>query len=237
MQFRRGPVGTGIDQLVHRVLNGWWWHRVTHVAGGPGWPTPWRVVMTQDAARGSGSEPSTILAARQRGISESSNDPYRMVPPIPPRARERRAAVGAGGGQRKPNTAARTHQAPTTGAPVALDFFVTPGPYPVGEVKGRCPAGLDDFVGVASFTVIRGGRTYRVFGTGGELDAGVVRFGQQDLDWDGRDIRIWLITATPNGIVADPTPINPSPSAAPSPGGRQQEPQRGLIITSTHQTR
>lgn len=126
---------------------------------------------------------------------------------------------------------------PQQGAPVALDFFVTPGPYPVGEVKGRCPAGLDDFVGVASFTVIRGGRTYRVFGTGGELDAGVVRFGQQDLDWDGRDIRIWLITATPNGIVADPTPINPSPSAAPSPGGRQQEPQRGLIITSTHQTR
>jgi hypothetical protein len=75
----------------------------------------------------------------------------------------------------------------------------------VGEVKGRCPAQLDDFVGVASFTVTRGDLTYRVFGTG-EQGAGVVRFQQQDLGWDGRYIRTWLITATSTGIVATPDP-------------------------------
>jgi hypothetical protein len=82
---------------------------------------------------------------------------------------------------------------------------VPPGPYPVGEVKGRRPVSLDDFLGVTSFTVIRGDLTYRVFGTG-ELDAGVVRFRQQDLGWDSRDIRSWTITAITGGIVAEPEP-------------------------------
>ena len=86
---------------------------------------------------------------------------------------------------------------------MATNAAVQPGPYPVGEVKGRCPANLDDFIGVASFTVTRGGLTYRVFGTG-EKGAGVVRFRQQDLGWDGRDIRTWLIIATATGIVATP---------------------------------
>ena len=88
---------------------------------------------------------------------------------------------------------------------MATNAAVQPGPYPVGEVKGRCPANLADFVGVASFTVTRGGLTSRVFGTGEQGD-GVVRFRQQDLGWDGRDIRTWLITATATGIVATPNP-------------------------------
>jgi hypothetical protein len=86
---------------------------------------------------------------------------------------------------------------------VATNTAAPAGPYPVGEVKGRYPAGLGDFLGVASFTVSRGELTYRVFGTG-EQDADRVRFRQQDLGRDGRDSRTWLITATPNGIVADP---------------------------------
>ena len=93
----------------------------------------------------------------------------------------------------------------------AADYLVPPGPYPVGEVKGRSPAELSDFIGVTSFTVIRGDLTYRVFGTG-EHHSGVVRFRQQDLGWDGRDIRTWLISTCPNGIVAAPdqSPAPPS---------------------------
>jgi hypothetical protein len=105
---------------------------------------------------------------------------------------------------------------------VTVDSPVPPGSYPVGEVRGRGPAGLDDFVGVASFTVITGDRSYRVFGTGGRLDVGVVRFGQQDLGWDGRVIRTWLITATPNGIVAVPDPDRPVALGGTSPAGTEQ---------------
>jgi hypothetical protein len=80
---------------------------------------------------------------------------------------------------------------------------VTPGTYPVVEVKGRAPVSLEDFLGVTSFTVIKAGLTYRVFGTG-HPDNAVVRFQQQDLGWDGRDLRAWTITATPSGADAEP---------------------------------
>jgi hypothetical protein len=80
---------------------------------------------------------------------------------------------------------------------------VQSGPYPVSEVRGRVPAGVEDFVGVSSFAVIKDGLSYRVFGTG-DLTGGVVRFQQQDLGWDGRNIRMWTITATAAGVVAEP---------------------------------
>ena len=77
---------------------------------------------------------------------------------------------------------------------------VLPDPYPVGDVKGGCPA---------EFTVTRGDLTYRVFGTGEPVD-GEVLFRQQDLGWDWWEIRTWLITAPPNGIAANPDPIDPN---------------------------
>jgi hypothetical protein len=89
------------------------------------------------------------------------------------------------------------------------------GPYPVAEVNGRSPTGLDEFLGVTSFAVLKGDLTYRVFGTG-QAATGTVRFQQQDLGWDGRDIRTWTITTTPRGIVAVPDDehailLDPSP--------------------------
>ena len=80
---------------------------------------------------------------------------------------------------------------------------VTRDCYPVVEVKGRRPAGLEDFLGVTSFAVMKGDLPYRVFGTG-DLRTGMVHFQQQDLGWDGRDIRTWAISSTPHGIVAEP---------------------------------
>ncbi len=79
------------------------------------------------------------------------------------------------------------------------------GPFLVGEVNGRRPAGLDDFIGVTTFTVINRDLTYRVFGYG-QLDAELVQFPQQDIGWDGGDIRTWLITDDTDGIVAHPYP-------------------------------
>ena len=86
-------------------------------------------------------------------------------------------------------------------APSPVQGPATTDAYPVVEVKGRHPTGLDDFLGVTSFAVMKDGLTYRVFGTG-DLRTGMVRFQQQDLGWDGRDIRTWTITSTPHGIVA-----------------------------------
>jgi hypothetical protein len=88
-------------------------------------------------------------------------------------------------------------------APSPVQGAATPDSYPVVEVKGRHPVGLDDFLGVTSFAVIKGDLTYRVFGVG-DLQTGMVRFRQQDLGWDGRDIRTWTITSTPHGIAARP---------------------------------
>jgi hypothetical protein len=88
-------------------------------------------------------------------------------------------------------------------APSPVQGPATRGPHPVVEVKGRRPAGLDDFLGVTSFAVMKGDMTYRVFGTG-DLGSGMVHFQQQDLGWDGRNIRTWTIINTPQGIVAEP---------------------------------
>jgi len=79
------------------------------------------------------------------------------------------------------------------------------GPSPVSEVNGRVPATLEDFLGVTSFTGIRGDLAYRVFGTG-EPGAGLIRFRQQDLGRDGRTTRTWTITVTRDrgGITAEP---------------------------------
>jgi hypothetical protein len=76
-------------------------------------------------------------------------------------------------------------------------------PFPVDEVKGRRPSGLDDFLGVTSFTVLSGDLPVLVFGTGEQCADGV-RFRQQDLGRDGKEIRTWLITTAPDGIVAAP---------------------------------
>ena len=70
----------------------------------------------------------------------------------------------------------------------ATDPPSQPLSYRVGEVKGQCPAGLEDFLGVASFTVIHGNLTERVFGSGEQI-AGAVRFRQQDLGGNGREVR------------------------------------------------
>ncbi len=84
----------------------------------------------------------------------------------------------------------------TAGAPMTRT-------YAVGEVKGRRPGGLDDFLGVTSFTVVEGDLTVLVFGAG-EQSADGVRFRQQDLDRHGKEIRTWLITTAPDGIIAHP---------------------------------
>jgi hypothetical protein len=73
----------------------------------------------------------------------------------------------------------------------------------VVEVAGGRPAGLHDFLGVTSFVVLAGDRTQLVFGTGRKSADGV-SFRQQDLGWDGKEVRTWRITTAPDGIVANP---------------------------------
>ena len=92
------------------------------------------------------------------------------------------------------------------------------GKFPVQEVNGNPPTDLSAFLGVTAFTVIRGDLTYRVFGTGNAHD-NVVIFRQQDLGWDGRYIRTWIITATPSGLLAEPeSPATGRPDTPTPPG-------------------
>lgn len=95
-----------------------------------------------------------------------------------------------------PSSASVPHQhTPATASPPA-------GRFPIGQVNGNHPSDLTAFVGVATFTVIHGYLTYRVFGTG-NAHGQHVTFHQHDLGRDGRFLRTWTITATPDGIVAE----------------------------------
>lgn len=51
---------------------------------------------------------------------------------------------------------------------------VPPRAFPVSEAKGQRPAGVDDFLDAALFTVVRGDLSYRVFGTGALEDGWLV---------------------------------------------------------------
>jgi hypothetical protein len=76
--------------------------------------------------------------------------------------------------------------------------------YPVTDVDGRTPRSLDDFRGEVCVTLIRNGDAVQMLGSGSEAPTGV-RFHQKDPGRDGKDIRVWDITAAVDGsFVASP---------------------------------
>ena len=97
-----------------------------------------------------------------------------------------------------------TNGEPNEGSQIAAsETHQDSGRYPVSEVNGRRPEGLDEFVGSASFTVVKDGMSYRVVGTGRRSD-GTIRFQQQHLGGNGQDIRAWAISDAGDHIVAEP---------------------------------
>jgi hypothetical protein len=66
--------------------------------------------------------------------------------------------------------------------------------YAVLDVGERSPTSIQEFVGVTRFTIDNHG-PYVVRGCGA-LSAGRVRFYEKDHGGDGRDVRVWQITAS-----------------------------------------
>lgn len=75
-------------------------------------------------------------------------------------------------------------------------------PHRIRSVAGRDATLLVQFLGEGSFTVDSGGTEYQVRGCGSHLD-GRVRFHEKDDDVTGRDVRVWHVTATDDGFLAE----------------------------------
>ncbi len=86
--------------------------------------------------------------------------------------------------------------------------FLTETPYPVTEVAGRPPAGLDDLVGATSLTVSKDGLQYRLVGTGVRADDRVL-FHQKEVGSAAEDDLIWSIQDKGDGdLVAHPPHVD-----------------------------
>jgi hypothetical protein len=87
--------------------------------------------------------------------------------------------------------------------------YGTPGivvsgvPHPVVEVEGQEPAELDQFIGERTFVVERNGSRYQVAGAG-SLVEGAVRFHEKVMGGHGKDVRVWTVTTSQDGFVAEP---------------------------------
>jgi hypothetical protein len=73
-------------------------------------------------------------------------------------------------------------------------------PYPVSDVGGSAPAGLEDFLGDRQFTIDMAGHPYAVQGVGSRLDE-QVRFHEKSLA--GKDVRVWHVTQADAGFCAE----------------------------------
>jgi hypothetical protein len=78
-------------------------------------------------------------------------------------------------------------------------------PYRVIAVDGQSPGALEQFVGDTAFTIGTEGMESTVCGLGTMHESGV-RFYEKDVDHDGKDVRVWEISAGPDeGFSATPT--------------------------------
>ncbi len=71
--------------------------------------------------------------------------------------------------------------------------------YPVTDVDGRSPLSLESFAGDVCLTLIRNGSAVQMLGSGCAVAGDGVRFHQKDPGPDGKDIRVWTITAGAGG--------------------------------------
>lgn len=71
--------------------------------------------------------------------------------------------------------------------------------YAVTEVQGQAPTTLDKFEGAA--TLVTRGLTgeHQVCGEGGHAHDGTVRFYEKDHRGTGKDVRVWSVSAAPEG--------------------------------------
>ena len=82
------------------------------------------------------------------------------------------------------------------------EMVVSGVPYTVREVEGREPSDLDAFVGLTEFVVE--GRTgeHHVAGEGDRHDD-EVRFYEKTAGGTGKDVRVWKLVRTDEGICAE----------------------------------
>ena len=77
--------------------------------------------------------------------------------------------------------------------------------YPVTDVDGSTPAGLESFTGDVCLTLICNGKAVQMLGSGCSVTGNGVRFHQKDPGPDGKDIRVWTVTQSVDGtFLAEP---------------------------------
>jgi hypothetical protein len=81
--------------------------------------------------------------------------------------------------------------------------FAPPDPVPSGRphrvitVGGREPNALEQFLGETVFTIGKGEAESTIAGLGTMHESGV-RFYEKDVQHDGKDVRVWQISAEPD---------------------------------------
>jgi hypothetical protein len=71
-------------------------------------------------------------------------------------------------------------------------------PYDVSSVNGQEPTSLDDFIGQVAFTVASAGADKIISGVGSAV-GDVVHFQEKDVAHDGKDVRVWQLSANEAG--------------------------------------
>jgi hypothetical protein len=74
--------------------------------------------------------------------------------------------------------------------------------YTVDEVRGRPATGLGDFEGETSFHLSHGSYRHEVVGVGTLVDGTALVHEKEGERGEGRDVRLWQVTAAPGGFVA-----------------------------------
>jgi hypothetical protein len=74
-------------------------------------------------------------------------------------------------------------------------------------VNGRAPKDVHDFINQIDLVVVAADDRHHITGVGHSTTAGV-RFHEKDSRPDGKDVRIWMITAADGTYTAQPTAIH-----------------------------
>jgi hypothetical protein len=70
--------------------------------------------------------------------------------------------------------------------------------YHISDVAGRSPSDIADFVVNTEMWVETDGNQHHIFGVGAYSSDGV-RFYEKDLQNEGKDVRVWSISPSPDG--------------------------------------
>ena len=82
-------------------------------------------------------------------------------------------------------------------------MIVSGVPYEVTGVQGEVPVALSEFAGDVTMTTHGPTGDHEVCGAGEDMHDGAVRVHEKDHGGTGKDVRVWTVSPTDDGFVAE----------------------------------